>query len=118
MVEAHAEEERACGVNLDGGCACGVDLNGGRAVETHPEEERDAWREPQLWAHGWRGSRRQARGGGARGGGVRRAAWTSTVGARWRYTRRRSKAPVWRRSTWCQGRRGGGAGASGCVEEK
>jgi hypothetical protein len=62
-VEAHAEEERARGLNLNGGhvggvdldgrrvveahyvnlddkCAGGVDLNGGRTVEAHTEEER------------------------------------------------------------------------------
>jgi DNA gyrase/topoisomerase IV subunit B len=28
-VEAHAKEEQACGVNLDGGRAVGMDLDGG-----------------------------------------------------------------------------------------
>jgi hypothetical protein len=32
------EEERASGVNLDGGRTGGVDLDGGRAVEAHTEE--------------------------------------------------------------------------------
>jgi hypothetical protein len=38
VVEAHMEEERGSGVNLDGGCTGGVDLDGGRAVEAHTEE--------------------------------------------------------------------------------
>jgi hypothetical protein len=52
VVLAHMEEERACGVNvdgrhtcgvdLDGGHAGGVDLDGGRVVEAHMEEERGA----------------------------------------------------------------------------
>jgi hypothetical protein len=42
-VEAHTEEERAHGVNLDGGHVDGVDLDGGgdqRGVEADAEEER------------------------------------------------------------------------------
>jgi hypothetical protein len=34
-VEAHAEEERAHGMNLDGGRASGVDLDDGHVVEAH-----------------------------------------------------------------------------------
>jgi hypothetical protein len=30
VVEAHTEKERACSVNLDGGCVGGVDLDDGR----------------------------------------------------------------------------------------
>jgi hypothetical protein len=41
-VEAHSEEERVRGVNLDGRPVGGVDLNGGDAVEAHTEEERGA----------------------------------------------------------------------------
>jgi hypothetical protein len=47
-VEAHAEEEWACDVNLVGG----------RVVEAHAEEERGAWHEPRRRAHGWHGPRR------------------------------------------------------------
>jgi hypothetical protein len=48
VMQAHAEEKRAHGVNLDGG----------RAVEAHAEKERDTWREPRRRAHGWCGPRR------------------------------------------------------------
>jgi hypothetical protein len=44
---------------------------------------------------GWRavsrGPQRRACGGGARGGGARHTAWTSTAGMRWRRTWRRSR---------------------------
>jgi hypothetical protein len=38
VVEAHVEDERARGVNLDGACVGGVDLDIGCTVEAHVEE--------------------------------------------------------------------------------
>jgi hypothetical protein len=38
-VEVHTEEERAHGVNLNGGRTGGVNLDGGCAMEAHLEEE-------------------------------------------------------------------------------
>jgi hypothetical protein len=59
-VEAHMEEEKVRGVNLNGGRVGGVDLNGRHAVEAHTEEERGAQHEPRRRTCGWRGPRRWA----------------------------------------------------------
>jgi hypothetical protein len=88
-VEAHAEEERARSVNLDGGHAGGgVDLNGGRTVEAHAEEEEEqgARREPRRRARRWHGPRPRARGAKEE-----RGTSVEAVGAALRRTWRRSR---------------------------
>jgi hypothetical protein len=101
-VEAHAEEERAHGMNLDGGRAGGVDLDDGHVVEAHLACTSMAGAQVALtltvgaW---WRRTRRRSEVSGVNLDGGHAGGVDLDGGTRWRHTWRRSKVPAWRRST-------------------
>jgi hypothetical protein len=63
VVEAHAEEERARGVNLDGGRTGGVDLDGGGGTTSRHARRRSSRRGANVEAIGVTSRRTQRRSG-------------------------------------------------------